>query len=297
MKERRDFIDFLCLMYDRRKILYVILLLILSSGYYYDSNNIRHKFTSDMHVSLKDAFYKSDSYQQQLVLMMYEGDSQIQLPPNYLTELVWSRPQARDLMHLLGMNSEFFNNLAVFYIKNHPESELSVSEVSTEIMSAIKYKKDGDYGMSMKFSLENKELGHFLHENFINFMSQYISEKLHLHMVNIKDSASRLFQNRLMFVQSNKIKTISDGGLKPVVNQKEYLRSKISLIESLVIPSVSKINFFNHATSTYQKTGIINPAILYFILIFFSFFLHVFFAILYDLKEQTLNRKKISSLM
>ena len=263
MDNRRDFIDFLCLILERKVQFFILIIVFGLIGFYYDYNkNSVYKFDINIHVAQKDVFYNTDSFQTMVFLSsiprIKEGTNGSAVSYEYVKNSLWSRPQLREFLENINTNSDFISNITDEFIKTNKRYKDKRSEINREITSSIEFKSNSPFSSDFVFIFNNKELGYFIYNNFSEQLSLYLNNRIKNHMLNLKKS----FDANI----DNKLKT------------------------ELNVPDISNTKFINYFSSSFNSSKRLHSTILYFILIIFSFFIHVMLSILYDLNLQVKER-------
>jgi len=259
LEKRRDFIDFLILVYRRQKTFYFLLALFLALGLYFNTYyNTKYKFNMELQVALKDNYFETDNFQRQLNKTVNEINSVdgegSSTDLQALNNLLWSRDEVRVLIKTLPMNGIFFSELASEYIKN--SDLVDQTEVEARINASLSYKDKGDYGLIVFASLDDLDLGKFLEESFITIMEKHISNRMQTHLLNLKVNALTLFESKA---------------------------------ESLEVPEYN-LAYIDNTQTTISKSNRVNPLFVYIFLIFIALFFHIVVSIFIDLLDQIKKR-------
>jgi hypothetical protein len=277
--QKRDFIDFLSLLYKERNRFYIILMLFLSAGIYFDiSKNSTYKFSINISVALKDVFYQSDNFQRQMFAILYNEKNSDKADVNIFSDLMWSKNQANNLLSSLARNDDFFVKLANKFQKQSATEEFS-KNIKNEFSSSIKYENINKFERTFKFSMEKNERGIFLYDNFVNTLNEYAAHRLYYFMKHIKKSTEDAYVQQSIFSNDK----------KKMINTNEIQ----NYIKSYKIPNILENKFFETKVSNYTKSNKINSVVLYFILLFFSLFIHITLSIFFDLGRQINNRNSL----
>ena len=303
LEKRRDFIDFLILVYRRQKTFYFLLALFLALGLYFNTYyNTKYKFNMELQVALKDNYFETDNFQRQLNKTVNEINSVdgegSSTDLQALNNLLWSRDEVRVLIKTLPMNGIFFSELASEYIKN--SDLVDQTEVEARINASLSYKDKGDYGLIVFASLDDLDLGKFLEESFITIMEKHISNRMQTHLLNLKVNALTLFESKAKIAINKRVFEIQEDeqieNKAQLTNQllDEPIRNSIYadsyfFIESLEVPEYN-LAYIDNTQTTISKSNRVNPLFVYIFLIFIALFFHIVVSIFIDLLDQIKKR-------
>lgn len=303
LEKRRDFIDFLILVYRRQKTFYFLLALFLALGLYFNTYyNTKYKFNMELQVALKDNYFETDNFQRQLNKTVNEINSVdgegSTTDLQALNNLLWSRDEVRVLIKTLPMNGIFFSELASEYIKN--SDLVDQTEVEARINASLSYKDKGDYGLIVFASLDDLDLGKFLEESFITIMEKHISNRMQTHLLNLKVNALTLFESKAKIAINKRVFEIQEDeqieNKAQLTNQllDEPIRNSIYadsyfFIESLEVPEYN-LAYIDNTQTSISKSNRVNPLFVYIFLIFIALFFHIVVSIFIDLLDQIKKR-------